>query len=270
MTVNKRLPCHLFLMSHLNSTPNQTKTKTQSERQNQSERNRKKRESKNERRERGHCSQQHTMRRQCQSLAHNPQPICYHGPWPLHHRAPTIGPPYNPAKTHATKPTAHNPHATTTTTKPLAKRHHHRDSLAESDLIWWERFEFLEREVWVFLRESWWNPVNNDPWPTATVAFKVVAVETNGREKEKVRMREKEEKMKKWEERKGESDQRRENEEVRKEKGREWSWRERERWDIFIKIIIFFSIFGLRAIGLLSRSLFGLFGEGFKWLVKKR
>ena len=32
---------------------------------------------------------------------------------------------------------------------------------------------------------------------TATVAFKVVMMETNGREKEKVRMREKEEKRKK-------------------------------------------------------------------------
>ena len=73
--------------------------------------------------------------------------------------------------------------------------------------------------------------------------------------------------------RKGKSEnerERRENEEVRREKGREWSWRERERWDIFIKIIIFFSIFDLRAIGLLSRSLFGLFGDGFKWLIKKR
>ena len=30
----------------------------------------------------------------------SPQPICYHGPC-----ATTIGPPYNPAKTHATKPT---------------------------------------------------------------------------------------------------------------------------------------------------------------------
>ena len=78
------------------------------------------------------------------------------------------------------------------------------------------------REVWVFrerslsfFRESWWNPVNNDPWPTATIAFKVVAVEKNGREKEKVRMREKEEKRKKWEEREGESDrEERENDEI--------------------------------------------------------
>ena len=74
-------------------------------------------------------------------------------------------------------------------------------------------------EVWVFrerslsfLRESLWNPVNNDPWPIATIAFKVVAVEKNGREKEKVRMKEK---RKKWEEREGESDrEERENDEI--------------------------------------------------------
>ena len=48
----------------------------------------------------------------------------------------------------------------------------------------------------------------------ATIAFKV-GVETNGREKEKVRMREKEEKRRKWEEREGESDREaRENDEM--------------------------------------------------------
>ena len=42
--------------------------------------------------------------------------------------------------------------------------------------------------------------------------------------------------------RKGKSEnerERREKEEVRREGGREWPWREREWWDIFIKIIIF-------------------------------
>ena len=33
--------------------------------------------------------------------------------------------------------------------------------------------------------------------------------------------------------------ERREKEEVRRERGREWTWKEREWWDIFIKIIIF-------------------------------
>ena len=61
----------LLLMNHLNSSPNQTKTKTQS----QSER-----QNRSERRERGRCSQPHTTRRRRQSVAHNPQPVCYHGP----------------------------------------------------------------------------------------------------------------------------------------------------------------------------------------------
>ena len=39
--------------------------------------------------------------------------------------------------------------------------------------------------------------------------------------------------------RKGKSENEREKEEVRKERGREWPWREREWWDIFIKILIF-------------------------------
>ena len=149
-------------MNHLNSSPNQSKTKTQS----QSER-----QNRSERRERGRCSQPHTTRRRRRSVAHNPQPVCYHGPWPLHHRATTIRPPSNPAKTH-------NPHATTATTKPPTQRRHHRERLAERALIWWERFEFLEREVWVFW-ERVDEKVNNDPWPTATVAFKALIIPVN-------------------------------------------------------------------------------------------
>ena len=127
-------------MSHLNPSPNLTKTQTQSERQNRSERNREERESESERRDRDRYSQQHPTHRRRRSLAHNPQPICYHGPGPLHHRAITIEPPYNPAKTHAIKPithnpTAHDPHATTAMTKPPAQCRHHRERLAERALI---------------------------------------------------------------------------------------------------------------------------------------
>ena len=196
-------------MSHLNPSPNQTKTKTQSERQNWSERNREERESKSERRERGRCSQPHTTCRRRRSLAHNPQPICYNGSWPLH-CATTIGPPYNPAKTHNPQPSCHHCHdqATNTVSPPS------REIGKESPDLMREVWVFRERSL-SFLRESWWNPINNDLWPTATVAFKVVVVEKNGREKEKVRMTEKEEKRKKWEEREGESDrEERENDEI--------------------------------------------------------
>ena len=119
-------------MSHLNPSPNQTKT--QSKRQNRSERNReersKRRESESERRERGRCSQPHTTRRRRRSLAHNPQPISL-------------------ARDHSTTAPQPSDHPTTATTKPPTQRRHHRERLAERAPIWWERFEFLEREVWV-------------------------------------------------------------------------------------------------------------------------
>ena len=158
-------------MSHLNPSPNQTKAKTQSERQNRSERNREKRRERIgewKKRERPLFPTTHHA---SSTLIPSPQPICYHGSWSLHHHATTIGPPYNLAKTHATKPTthnpiAHNPYATTATTKPPTQRHHHWERLAKRALIWWERFEFLEREVWVF-----WERVDeiqstmiHDPW----------------------------------------------------------------------------------------------------------
>ena len=156
-------------MSHLNPSPNQTKT--QSKRQNRSERNRKRSERIGEWKKRERPLFPATHHAPSTSIP-SPQPTTHiPSPWSLHHRATTIGPPYHPAKTH-------NPHATTATTKPPTQRRHHRERLAERALIWWERFEFLEREVWVFW-ERVDEKVNNDPWPTATVAFKALIIPVN-------------------------------------------------------------------------------------------
>ena len=85
----------------------------------------------------------------------------------------------------------------------------HSDSISQNGFWFW--FD-LERDLSDSLKASQCRVKHNLLWRikekenlwrikekemVATVAFKVVAVETNGREKEKVRMREKEEKMKK-------------------------------------------------------------------------
>ena len=76
----------------------------------------------------------------------------------------------------------------------------HSDSVSQIGFWFW--FD-LERDLSDSLKASQCRVKHNLLWRikekemVATVAFKVVAVETNSREKEKVRMREKEEKMKK-------------------------------------------------------------------------
>ena len=185
----------LLLMSHLNPFPNQTKTKTESERQNRSKRNREGRSERiGEWKKRERLLFPATHHAPLMSIP-SPQPTTHMLPWPVttpplrHNHRTTLQPSKNPChKTHSPQPSCHHCHdqATSTTSPPS------REIGRESPDLMREVWVFRERSL-SFLRESWWNLVNNNSWPTATIAFKMVAVETTGREKEKVRMREKEE-----------------------------------------------------------------------------
>ena len=120
------------------------------------------------------------------------------------------------------QPTAHNPHATTAMTKPPAQCRHHQERLAKRALIWWERFEFLEREIWVF-----WERVDE----TQSTTIHDLRLPSPSRWR---RWRQMAEKRKKWEwerkKRKGRSEKR-ERERVAMKRERE---RERENDEIFL------------------------------------